>query len=165
MSGWVDFEANLEKAGGIANLARENYSRNLWAIMSKFNVLPTDERFLNLNTIQINFLLESMEIDNLIASGKDINSVITDDSFNYEGDMDMPDESEQEDTWKQLLEMKPKHIQEEEALKLDRFTKQEAAGEDSPELKNLKAERQRRLAALGLIDDPLLDDEEDVDTL
>ena len=163
----IDFEDNLNQAGGVKLLARENYSRNLWAIMSKFNVLPTDERFLNLTNPQISFLLESMEIDAVLASGKNLGDYVEDDSFDYEGEMELPSEEEQKDVWEQIQSMTPDRLRSDIDDKL-------AAANDEPEenlvLNNLMAGRQRRLRALGLDDtdnnqnDPLLDDEE-IDTL
>lgn len=136
--------------------------------MSKFNVLPTDERFLNLTNPQISFLLESMEIDAVIASGKNIGDYVEDDSFDYEGEMELPSEEEQNDVWEQIQSMTPDRLRSDIDDKL-------AAANDEPEenlvLNNLMAERQRRLRALGLDDtdnnqnDPLLDDDEEIDTL
>lgn len=135
--------------------------------MSKFNVLPTDERFLNLTNTQISFLLESMEIDAVLASGKNLGDYVEDDSFDYEGEMELPSEEEQNDVWEQIQSMTPDRLRSDIDDKL-------AAANDEPEenlvLNNLMAERQRRLRALGLDDtdnnqnDPLLDDEE-IDTL
>lgn len=136
--------------------------------MSKFNVLPTDERFLNLTNPQISFLLESMEIDAVLASGKNLGDYIEDDSFDYEGEMELPSEEEQNDVWEQIQSMTPDRLRSDIDNKL-------AAANDEPEenlvLNNLMAERQRRLRALGLDDtdnnqnDPLLDDDEEIDTL
>lgn len=135
--------------------------------MSKFNVLPTDERFLNLTNLQISFLLESMEIDTILASGKNLGDYVEDDSFDYEGEMELPSEEEQEDVWKQIQSMTP------DRLRSDIDNKLASANEEPEEnlvLTNLMAERERRLRALGLDDtdknqnDPLLDDEE-IDTL
>ena len=136
--------------------------------MSKFNVLPTDERFLNLTNPQISFLLESMEIDAVIASGKNLGDYVEDDSFDYEGEMELPSEEEQNDVWEQIQSMTPDRLRSDIDDKL-------AAANDEPEenlvLNNLMAERQRRLRALGLDDtdnnqnDPLLDDDEEIDTL
>ena len=135
--------------------------------MSKFNVLPTDERFLNLTNPQISFLLESMEIDAVLASGKNLGDYVEDDSFDYEGEMELPSEEEQNDVWEQIQSMTPDRLRSDIDDKL-------AAANDEPEenlvLNNLMAERQRRLRALGIDDtdnnqnDPLLDDEE-IDTL
>lgn len=135
--------------------------------MSKFNVLPTDERFLNLTNPQISFLLESMEIDAVLASGKNLGDYVEDDSFDYEGEMELPSEEEQNDVWEQIQSMTPDRLRSDIDDKL-------ATANDEPEenlvLNNLMAERQRRLRALGLDDtdnnqnDPLLDDEE-IDTL
>ena len=136
--------------------------------MSKFNVLPTDERFLNLTNPQISFLLESMEIDSILASGKNLGDYVEDDSFSYEGEMELPSEEEQEDVWKQIQAMTPDRLRSDIDDKL-------ANANDEPEenlvLNNLMAERQRRLRTLGLDDtdnnqnDPLLDDDEEIDTL
>lgn len=46
------------------NLVKETYARNMWRIMDKFNVLPTEDRFKNLTTEQLSFILESMNRDN-----------------------------------------------------------------------------------------------------
>lgn len=136
--------------------------------MSKFNVLPTDERFLNLTNPQISFLLESMEIDAILASGKNLGDYVEDDSFDYEGEMELPSEEEQNDVWEQIQSMTP------DRLRSDIDNKLAAANEEPEEnlvLNNLMAERQRRLRALGLDDtdnnqnDPLLDDDEEIDTL
>lgn len=136
--------------------------------MSKFNVLPTDDRFLNLTNPQISFLLESMEIDAILASGKNLGDYVEDDSFDYEGEMELPSEEEQNDVWEQIQSMTPDRLRSDIDNKL-------AAANDEPEenlvLNNLMAERQRRLRALGLDDtdnnqnDPLLDDDEEIDTL
>lgn len=136
--------------------------------MSKFNVLPTDERFLNLTNPQISFLLESMEIDAVLASGKNLGDYVEDDSFDYEGEMELPSEEEQEDVWKQIQAMTPDRLRSDIDNKLSDVN-------DEPEenlvLNNLMAERERRLRALGIDDtdnnhnDPLLDDDEEIDTL
>lgn len=140
----------------------------MWAIMSKFNVLPTDERFLNLTNPQISFLLESMEIDAILASGKNLGDYVEDDSFDYEGEMELPSEEEQEDVWKQIQAMTPDRLRSDIDNKLANV---EEEPEENLMLTNLMAERKRRLKALGLDDtdnnqkDPLLDDDEEIDTL
>lgn len=135
--------------------------------MSKFNVLPTDERFLKLTTNQIMFILDSMEIDSLIASGKDISNFVEDETFSYEGDMDMPSEEEQDDVWAQLQSMRPDNLKATLKDKMGKIQSEEENPEPNLVLDNMKAERARRLKSLGLVDtatkDPLLDD--DVDTL
>lgn len=46
------------------SLVKENYARNMWAIMKEFKVLPTEERFQKLDFYQIAFIIESMNRDN-----------------------------------------------------------------------------------------------------
>lgn len=108
-----------------------------------------------------------MEIDTILASGKNLGDYVEDDSFDYEGEMELPSEEEQEDVWKQIQSMTP------DRLRSDIDNKLASANEEPEEnlvLTNLMAERERRLRALGLDDtdknqnDPLLDDEE-IDTL
>jgi hypothetical protein len=109
-----------------------------------------------------------MEIDAVIASGKNLGDYVEDDSFDYEGEMELPSEEEQNDVWEQIQSMTPDRLRSDIDDKL-------AAANDEPEenlvLNNLMAERQRRLRALGLDDtdnnqnDPLLDDDEEIDTL
>lgn len=135
--------------------------------MSKFNVLPTDERFLKLTTNQIMFILDSMEVDSLIASGKDVSNFVEDETFNYDGDMEMPSDEEQADVWEQLQSMRPDNLKTSLKDKMEKLQSDEEEPEPNLVLENMKAERARRLKSLGLVDtatnDPLLDD--DVETL
>lgn len=70
-------------------LVREPLSRNMWAIMKEFKVLPTDDRFKELTGHQVNFILSSMGYDNKLLErarkGIDINSTMedTDESWWY----------------------------------------------------------------------------------
>ena len=46
------------------NLVKEPFARNMWRIMDKFKVLPTEERFKSLTSEQLAFIMASMERDN-----------------------------------------------------------------------------------------------------
>ncbi|MCP6183125.1 hypothetical protein NL435_27625, partial [Klebsiella pneumoniae] len=52
-----------ERLGGLSHIAKEPLSRNLWAIMREFNVLPTEQRFKDLDDYQIEFILANMNLD------------------------------------------------------------------------------------------------------
>lgn len=62
--------------------------RALWAVMDKFNVLPTDERFRNLSDYQMEMIFLSMEEDarqqNLRAKGLTVESDYFDSSYEDE---------------------------------------------------------------------------------
>lgn len=45
------------------SVAKNPYGRNMWRIMDKFQVLPTDERFQNLSPDQIEYIFANMEMD------------------------------------------------------------------------------------------------------
>lgn len=139
----------------------------MWAIMREFNVLPTDKRFLDLTSMQVEFILESMGIDNQIAQGKNPRDFISDDSFSYEegSDFELPSDEEQADVWEQLQSMRPDNLKEQLSDRMNALSDED--GEPNLMLEGFKAERERRLRALGLVDepDPLSDDDENIDTL
>jgi hypothetical protein len=62
--------------------------RNLWAIMTKFNVLPTNEDFRNLSDAQIDLMIYSMQEDyreiELAKKGIQVDSQHYDSSFDEE---------------------------------------------------------------------------------
>ena len=173
-SGQVDFADDLDKVGGTKSLAREPYARNLWAIMSKFNVLPTDKRFQDLTEMQVSLLIEEMNIDSQFARGKDPLS----DDYSYDEtfdeDYELSSEEEQESVAKQLEAMRPDKLKQSMDVKVDNLDDEEEQDNADYMVASLKSERERKLRELGLLSDndtisdddkkdPLLDDE-DIDT-
>lgn len=170
-SGQVDFADDLDKVGGTKSLAREPYARNLWAIMSKFNVLPTDKRFQDLTEMQVSLLIEEMNIDSQFARGKDPLS----DDYSYDEtfdeDYELSSEEEQESVAKQLEAMRPDKLKQSMDVKVDNLDDEDEQDNADYMVASLKAERDRKLRELGLLNnsdedkkqDPLLDDE-DIDT-
>jgi hypothetical protein len=69
-------------------LARTPYMRNLWAIMGKFNVLPTNDDFRSLTDDQINLMILSMNEDHremeLARKGLTVDSQYYDTDFDEE---------------------------------------------------------------------------------
>lgn len=173
-SGQVDFEDNIQEQGGAKSLARENYARNLWAIMSKFQVLPTDKRFQDLTEPQVNLLIEEMNIDFQYEQGIDPLSedYTFDDSFDPDK-FELPSEEEQASVAKQLEAMRPDKLKDSMSIKVDNLDSEEEKDNADYMLESLKAERENKLRALGLLGnsqstnqtDPLLDNDEDIDTL
>ncbi|AEJ79731.1 RNA polymerase beta subunit [Staphylococcus aureus bacteriophage Sb-1] len=45
------------------SIVKQPLSRNLWAIMKEFNVLPTEQRFKDLDDYQIEFIIGNMNRD------------------------------------------------------------------------------------------------------
>ena len=169
-SGQVDFADDLDKVGGTKSLAREPYARNLWAIMSKFNVLPTDKRFQDLTEMQVSLLIEEMNIDSQFARGKDPLS----DDYTYDEtfdeDYELPSDEEQESVAAQLEAMRPDKLKQSMDVKVDNLDDEDEQDNVDYMVASLKAERDRKLRELGLLNnsdedknDPLLDDE-DIDT-
>ncbi|QEM43139.1 tail assembly chaperone [Bacillus phage Chotacabras] len=63
-SDWMNtFADKVKHFGGLKQLARTPYMRNLWALMREFKVLPPDESFRELSDIQIDLMLYSMAED------------------------------------------------------------------------------------------------------
>ena len=138
--------------------------------MSKFNVLPTDKRFQDLTEMQVSLLIEEMNIDSQFARGKDplSDDYAYDETFdeNYE----LPSEEEQESVAKQLEAMRPDKLKQSMDVKVDNLDDEYEQDNADYMVASLKAERDRKLRELGLLNnsdedknDPLLDDE-DIDT-
>lgn len=94
-NGVIDFGANIGKGlGGYQQLVKTNYARNIWHIMDRFHVLPTDPRFYNLTDEQINFILYSIIEDNNEIKGVDTD--VYDETFDWEGDLELEDTTDEE---------------------------------------------------------------------
>lgn len=81
-------------------LVTTNYGRNLWYIMDKFNVLPTDPSFRALTSPQIDFILRSMmedkkEIERNQRGSQTAGPASYDTEFDYKGE-DFQTASEEE---------------------------------------------------------------------
>lgn len=91
-------------------LAKTIYSRNLWTVMKKFNVLPSDPAFQNLTDSHIAYIISNMLIDNreeeLISKGIDPSTHVEDDSFEWEGELKLPDEEEAKQIVESALALK-----------------------------------------------------------
>lgn len=139
--------------------------------MSKFNVLPTDKRFQDLTEMQVSLLIEEMNIDSQFARGKDPLS----DDYSYDEtfdeDYELSSEEEQESVAKQLEAMRPDKLKQSMDVKVDNLDDEDEQDNADYMVASLKAERDRKLRELGLLNnsnedkkqDPLLDDE-DIDT-
>lgn len=93
LRGWRRFEDNVRKVGGFSRLVKSNYARNLWHILDKFQVLPTDPRFYNLTEDQVSFILASMVEDNKELQG--VQNDVVDEDFDYEGELNLDDHAEE----------------------------------------------------------------------
>ena len=138
--------------------------------MSKFNVLPTDKRFQDLTEMQVSLLIEEMNIDSQFARGKDplSDDYAYDETFdeNYE----LPSDKEQESVAAQLEAMRPDKLKQSMDVKVENLDDEDEQDNADYMVASLKAERDRKLRELGLLNnsdddkkDPLLDDE-DIDT-
>ena len=138
--------------------------------MSKFNVLPTDKRFQDLTEMQVSLLIEEMNIDSQFARGKDplSDDYAYDETFdeNYE----LPSDEEQESVAAQLESMRPDKLKQSMDVKVENIDDEDEQDNADYMVASLKAERDRKLRELGLLNnsdedknDPLLDDE-DIDT-
>lgn len=61
--GCKPFVDKVKQFGGLKQLARTPYMRNLWALMREFKILPTSPEFKALSDIQIDLMLYSMAED------------------------------------------------------------------------------------------------------
>ena len=138
--------------------------------MSKFNVLPTDKRFQDLTEMQVSLLIEEMNIDSQFARGKD---PLSDDyayDETFDEDYELPSDEEQESVAAQLEAMRPDKLKQSMDVKVDNLDDEDEQDNADYMVASLKAERDRKLRELGLLNnsdedkkDPLLDDE-DIDT-
>ena len=102
----------MKEVGGMDKLAKTIYSRNLWTVMKKFNVLPSDPAFQNLTDSHIAYIISNMLIDNreeeLIRKGIDPSTYVEDDSFEWEGELKLPEGDEAEQIIESALALKQK---------------------------------------------------------
>lgn len=102
----------MKEVGGMDKLAKTIYSRNLWTVMKKFNVLPSDPAFQNLTDSHIAYIISNMLIDNreeeLIRKGIDPSTYVEDDSFEWEGELKLPEGDEAEQIVESALALKQK---------------------------------------------------------
>ncbi|ULF49011.1 tail assembly chaperone [Bacillus phage Darren] len=61
---WLStFESKVKQYGGLKQLAKEPYMRNMWVLIKTLNMPPTDPRFLALDDAQVELMLYSLEED------------------------------------------------------------------------------------------------------
>lgn len=122
----------------MGKLVKTNYGRNMWRIMKEFNVLPTDPRFQALTTNQLDYIINSMVEDSkeIEKASKGINSEVTasDDNFDLDSDMNLPDEEAEADLINQVEEQLRKdeeqltHLRDTVGLTEEQVQKLEALG-------------------------------------
>lgn len=106
--------------------------------MKEFNVLPTDPRFQALTTNQLDYIINSMVEDSkeIEKASKGINSEVTasDDNFDLDSDMNLPDEEAEADLINQVEEQLRKdeeqltHLRDTVGLTEEQVQKLEALG-------------------------------------
>lgn len=110
MNGCLLFDNALKEVGGIEKVASSTYGRNMWRIMKMFGVLPTDERFQNLTTHQLNYIISSMILDGkeeeLAMKGINPDEYHSDDDFSWEGELVLPDKDEAKSVTTQIKGIK-----------------------------------------------------------
>lgn len=122
----------------MGKLVKTNYGRNMWRIMKEFNVLPTDPRFQALTTNQLDYIINSMVEDSkeIEKASKGINSEVTasDDNFDLDSDMNLPDGEAEADLINQVEEQLRKdeeqltHLRDTVGLTEEQVQKLEALG-------------------------------------
>lgn len=114
-NGWIPFDTSIRKVGGMESLIEANISRNLWAIMKEFKVLPTNPDFQRLTRDQVEYIISNMnkdaEIFSMISKGLDPEKQVTDkdtswwetpiEEFDPKGDLDV----DMEDIARQVEEL------------------------------------------------------------
>ena len=124
-NGWIRFEANIKAAGDWREIVRSQYAKNLFAIMSKFNVLPTEKRFKDLTDFDLSFIIMSMnqEAKGIELAKKGLETTgdeFYDNEFDWEGDMQLvKDGDNPEDLNRQLEDMLSPGQREERQTRLE----------------------------------------------
>lgn len=95
-------------------LARNNYSRNLWAIMDRFKVLPSNPDFQNLTNEQLEWIIYSSQLDNKKYSPGENFADYDESWFNKKEFSPLRDGDDEEDIARQVEEL----TTEEEAARL-----------------------------------------------
>lgn len=125
---------DIQDLGGMRSVAKNPYGRNMWRIMDKFQVLPTDERFQNLSPDQIEYIFANMEMDmkEEARRAKGLKNTIEDDddSWWYEDSETfepLKEEHDEEDLAKQVdsLLTETERRKKEERIKADDYSEEE----------------------------------------
>lgn len=124
----------IQDLGGMRAVAKNPYGRNMWRIMDKFQVLPTDERFQNLSPDQIEYIFANMEMDmkEEARRARGLKNTIEDDddSWWYEDSETfepLKEEHDEEDLAKQVdsLLTETERRKKEERIKADDYSEEE----------------------------------------
>lgn len=125
---------DIQDLGGMRSVAKNPYGRNMWRIMDKFQVLPTDERFQNLSPDQIEYIFANMEMDmkEEARRARGLKNTIEDDddSWWYEDSETfepLKEEHDEEDLAKQVdsLLTETERRKKEERIKADDYSEEE----------------------------------------
>lgn len=133
-------------------LVKRPLSRNMWAIMREFKVLPTDPNFKNLDSYQIQFIIESMNLDarEMERRSKGYDSTVEDDDTSWYDESQeefepVPDFLDAEDLAKQAYD----RLSESERIKMTERAEAEEDDEEAIEIhKNKMAQIQKNIEEL-----------------
>lgn len=133
-------------------LVKRPLSRNMWAIMREFKVLPTDPNFKNLDSYQIQFIIESMNLDarEMERRSKGYDSTVEDDDTSWYDESQeefepVPDFLDAEDLAKQAYD----RLSESERIKMTERAEAEEDDEEAREIhKNKMAQIQKNIEEL-----------------
>lgn len=124
----------VQDLGGMRSVAKNPYGRNMWRIMDKFQVLPTDERFQNLSPDQIEYIFANMEMDmkEEARRAKGLKNTVEDDDDSWwyqdsETFQPLREDHDEEDLAKQVdaLLSEADRRKKEERIKADDYTEEE----------------------------------------
>ncbi|AXY83986.1 tail tape measure chaperone [Staphylococcus phage Terranova] len=157
---WIDFlgtfvgnrDKEISDSGGMQALVKRPLSRNMWAIMREFKVLPTDPNFKNLDSYQIQFIIESMNLDarEMERRSKGYDSTVEDDDTSWYDESQeefepVPDFLDAEDLAKQAYD----RLSESERIKMTERAEAEEDDEEAREIhKNKMAQIQKNIEEL-----------------
>ncbi|AXF38333.1 tape measure chaperone [Staphylococcus phage Quidividi] len=158
---WIDFlgtffvgnrDKEISDSGGMQAIVKRPLSRNMWAIMREFKVLPTDPNFKNLDSYQIQFIIESMNLDarEMERRSKGYDSTVEDDDTSWYDESQeefepVPDFLDAEDLAKQAYD----RLSESERIKMTERAEAEEDDEEAREIhKNKMAQIQKNIEEL-----------------
>lgn len=134
-------------------IAKVPLSRNLWAIMKEFNVLPTEQRFKDLDDYQIEFIIANMnkDYDEIVKAqkGKNYDSEFEDDDKSWwntptEEFDPTPDFLDADDLAKQMEDRLSEKDKIERAKRLDAELEDETEGLTTQHLAMMEYIRQQQ---------------------
>lgn len=139
-------------------VVREPYARNLFKIMKAFNLTPASPEFYNMTSVQLEFMLASIEQDEkelfMAQNGIKEDSFAEDEDFNWTDELELDKATDNDKVMEEISRITGTTSKE-----------QEEAFQKALESARIKAQSEEQVSGTGQSSLAYVPDDEDVDTI